>query len=275
MILKYINGIYNFFRHVSGEKRTINVQVAKGSVMARLMHKPPKLAKIHRTLKTLAESSSITITDSQTWTDEPVPFPPRVLPEPARSTPNQLMIIERSSNPNASGLAKSKEVQAVSVPAPIVPAPIVPAPIVPSSNQPKKEEEGFMSLTFVGCTSPDAVFFRYPELVKEFISLQNALYSHFEAHKESIEEPINFDVGFLCAVNCNGRWYRAEVTDIGNFPEINVVLLDKGFSHSVSATEIRRLPDGLDQQQPAVARVSFYNCRPHSGTRWDPNVTQL
>jgi len=231
--------------------------------MARLMHKP--LAKIHRTLKTLAESSSITITDSQTWTDEPVPFPPRVLPEPARGIPNQLKIIERSSNPNASGLAKSKEVQAVSVP----------APIVPSSNQPKKEVEVFMSLTFVGCTSPDAVFFRYPELVKEFISLQNALYSHFEAHKESIEEPINFDVGFLCAVNCNGRWYRAEVTDIGNFPEINVVLLDKGFSHSVSATEIRRLPDGLDQQQPAVARVSFYNCRPHSGTRWDPNVTQL
>lgn len=231
------------------------------------MHKP--LGRIQRTLKVLVESSSTSFGDSPSsdvpdWMLDPVP--PRVSLEPIRSIPNQLMDSERSSNPiNASGLAESKGVQPVSVP----------AQIVPSSNQPEKEVEGFMSLTFVGCTSPDALFFRYPELVKEFCSVQNALYSHFEAHKESIEEPINFDVGFLCAVNCNGRWYRAEVTDIENYPEINVVLLDKGCSRSVSATEIRRLPNGLDQKQPAVFRVSFYNCLPHSRTRWDPNDTQL
>jgi len=151
----------------------------------------------------------------------------------------------------------------------------VPALVPPASSadQPNEEEEISIPITFVGCSSPEAVFFRNRELAKEFFSLQNALYVYFEAHKESVEEPINFDVGFVCAVNCDGRWYRAEVTDVENYPEIAVVLLDKGCSRTVNSTEIRRLPDGLDQAATTVICVSLNRIQPHSGTGWASFVT--
>jgi len=104
------------------------------------------------------------------------------------------------------------------------------------------------------------------ELAKEFFSLQNELCIHFEAHKESIEEPIIFDVGFVCAVNCDGRWYRTEVTDMKSYPEIGAILLDKCCPRTVNATEIRRLPDGLDQAASTFICASFSRIHPQPGT---------
>jgi len=86
-------------------------------------------------------------------------------------------------------------------------------------------------------------------------------------HKELIEEPIN--VGFVCgAVICDGRWYRVEVTDMENYPEIAVILLDKGCLRTVNATEIRRLSDGLDQAAATFISVSFSKIHPQSGNGW-------
>ena len=214
--------------------------------MVRLLDKPSKLGKIYRTLKILAETSSISTIDfsgssSLKKSDKVITVPQTVPLHPIQS--DQLKDFS-SSNDTAAHPTKftNKTVLAL-------------APLVSSPNQLEKEEEFSILITFVGCTSPEAVFFRNRELAKEFFSLQNALYVHFEAHKDSIEEPINFDVGFVCAVNCDGRWYRAEVTDVENYPEITVVLLDKGCSRTVSATEIRRLPDGLDQAAASVISI--------------------
>jgi len=140
-------------------------------------------------------------------------------------------------------------------------------PSVSSANQPKEEEEVSIPISFVGCTSPEADLFRNRELAKECFSLQNELYIHFEAHKESMEEPFNFDAGFVCDVNCDGHLYRAEVTDVENYPKITFILLDKCCSRTVSATEIHRLPDGLDQA------MNFNRIQPHSGTEWASFVT--
>ena len=160
--------------------------------MARLLDKPPKLGKISRTLKILTETSSI----STVYYSGPSSFtisnqvviatePNRVIqsPSPARD------IV--SSNDSA---VHPEDFGSVELMDKTVPALVPP---VSSANQLKKEEEVAILVTFVGCTSPEAVYFRNRELAKEFLSIQNALYVHFEAHKESVEEPINFDVGFV------------------------------------------------------------------------------
>ena len=234
--------------------------------MVRLLDKPSKLGKIYRTLKILAETSSISTIDfsgssSLKISAEVVAAAPTVPLQPIQSTFNQSIDIV-SSNDSA---VHPTEFMNKTVPALVPPA--------SSADQPKEEEELSIPITFVGCNSPEAVFFRNRELAKEFYSLHNALYVHFEAHKESIEEPINFDVGFVCAVNCDGRWYRAEVTDVENYPEITVVLLDKGCSRTVNSTEIRRLPDGLEQAVATVICVSFSRIQPYSGTGWASFVT--
>ena len=232
--------------------------------MVRLLDKPSKLRKIYRTLKILAETSSISIIDcsgssSLKISDEVVTAPSMVPLHPIQSDQPIDFV---SSNDTAVHPTKFMN---KTVPALVPPA--------SSADQPKEEEELSIPITFVGCNSPEAVFFRNRELAKEFYSLQNALYVHFEAHEESIEEPINFDVGFVCAVNCDGRWYRAEVTDVENYPEITVVLLDKGCSRTVNSTEIRRLPDGLEQAVATVICVSFSRIQPYSGTGWASFVT--
>ncbi len=64
-------------------------------------------------------------------------------------------------------------------------------------------------VSFVGCQSPSELFFRTFEMMQEFLKVHNALYTYFEINGEAsaTEEPIYFDVGFLCAVNHGGRWY--------------------------------------------------------------------
>jgi len=250
--------------YLSGEKQTVNDQVAKGSIMARLLYKPPKLGKIYRTLKILAETSSISTIDfsgSSSLKISAEVVAAAVPLQPIQSASYQPMDII-SSNDTA---VHPTEFMNKTVPALVPPA--------SSADLPNVEEEMSIPITFVGCSSPEAVFFRNRELAKEFFSLQNALYVYFEAHKESVEEPINFDVGFVCAVNCDGRWYRAEVMDMENYPEITVFLLDKGCSRTVSSTEIRRLPEGLDQTAATVICVSFSRIQPHPGSGWASFVT--
>ena len=134
--------------------------------MARLLYKPPELGKIYRTLKILAETSSISIIDcsgssSMKISDEVVSAPPTVPLQPIQSDQPIDFV---SSNDTAVHPTKFMN---KTVPALVPPA--------SSADQPKEEEELSIPITFVGCNSPEAVFFRNRELAKEFVSLQNAL----------------------------------------------------------------------------------------------------
>lgn len=144
-----------------------------------------------------------------------------------------------------------------------------------SNNSKLNEEHAIISdVIFVRCESPDALFFRTAELMKEFLRIHNLLFSYFESHKESIEETINFDVGFLCAIQSDRRWYRAEVIDVEEYPKITVCLIDKGFSRKVHASKIHRLPYGLDYVPRTLVQCSLSRLYPPSGTTaWNERVT--
>ena len=105
-----------------------------------------------------------------------------------------------------------------------------------------EEELLFTSITSIGAQSPEALFFRTPELAAKFVKIQNALYKQeTSADEETISGSI--DVGLFCAANFKGRWYRAEVISINKeHPDVVVSLVDKGLSINVHASQIHHLP---------------------------------
>lgn len=126
---------------------------------------------------------------------------------------------------------------------------------------------------FVDCKGPHSVYFRTPELMKEFVKIHNALQSHFLDNSDSTDDPsINFEKSSTCAVKYDGRWYRAEVLDVGEYPRIKVSLLDKADSFHVEADEMRRLPQGLGAIPKTVTCCSFDGI---SETVWNEKMTEL
>lgn len=77
---------------------------------------------------------------------------------------------------------------------------------------------------------------------------------------------ISCEVGHVCAVQSDGRWYRGEVTDIKEYPEILVSLLDKHLSITAHVSEVRRLPEELVDIPRTVLRCSLYGINPASAS---------
>ena len=144
---------------------------------------------------------------------------------------------------------------------------------------PAKEEDYIvLPVPFIGARSPEALFFRTDELANKFIKIQNALYNYFGGHQSGSvidDESVSCDVGFVCAVQSDGRWYRAEVVENENHPDIVVSLLDKDLFVMVNAGEIRSLPEELTNIPRTVLRCSLYGVYPASASSgWSPKVTQ-
>ena len=144
---------------------------------------------------------------------------------------------------------------------------------------PNASKEGLVSfpVTFIGCRTPESIFFRTPELEKELSSLQNALSIHFEAHEESsvYDEPIHLKEGFIGAVESQSICYRVEVIDMVKYPEITVSFIDKGCSLKVLANRIRRLPEEMKRATRMVLRCALSGICPYSSDiEWNPKVTQ-
>lgn len=103
------------------------------------------------------------------------------------------------------------------------------------------------------------------ELMKEFLKLQNTIDSYFETQKDSTDDPINFDIGYVCAVKSLNKWCRAEVVDVEEYSEIGLTLLDKGFYTKVNVSNIRRLPVELNQAPKTILRCTLSDVYPLSG----------
>lgn len=144
-------------------------------------------------------------------------------------------------------------------------------------NRHHEDDSLISSVSFVGCQSPDELFFRSKEMMEKFLKVHNAMYTHFEEQKASAtnKEPINFDVGFLCSVNHGDRWYRAQVVDMERYPDVVVFLLDKGFTFNVAASQIQRIPDGLEGIPSTLIHCSLQGISPPSGSVWEETVAQL
>ena len=102
------------------------------------------------------------------------------------------------------------------------------------------------------------------------------MFAHLEACKESSieDELIHLKVGFVGAVKSQTIWYRVEVIDMANYPEIAVSLLDKPCFLKVHANIIRRLPEEMKRAHKMVLRCSLSRVFPLSGIEWNPKVTQ-
>ena len=132
-------------------------------------------------------------------------------------------------------------------------------------------EVNSVTVSFVGCNSPDELFFRTSKMMEEFVQVQNAPHSTFMGvHEAAHQEPINFDMGFLCAVNHEGRWYRAQVVDMEYYPDVIVFLLDKGITCNVTS-EIQRIPDRLEEIPNTLICCSLYEVYPHFWERLGRN----
>lgn len=138
-----------------------------------------------------------------------------------------------------------------------------------------QEELTLIPAFFVGCISPNAVYFRTPKLAKRFIELQNDLRSHFEAQLMHLPEGrIKLFVGFNGALQSGDRWFRAKVVDVGNYPEIGVYLVDVALFLYVNAKEILHLPDEFKTRPMTLLCLSFSGVHPPSGVDWDPKATK-
>ena len=150
--------------------------------------------------------------------------------------------------------------------------------IDPAKSLVKEEDHVILPVTFAGAQSPDALFFRTPELSGKFVQIQNALYNYFDCqHGESVMDgSISCaEVGFVCAVQFVGRWYRARVLDVENHPDVVLSLLDKGLSIMAHASQIRRLPEELADIPRTVLHCSLSGIYPSSASSgWSPEVTQ-
>jgi len=129
-------------------------------------------------------------------------------------------------------------------------------------------EEFSLPVTFVSCQSPESLLFRTPELVKKFIRLHTRLQTYFD-QGSATKEMVYLKVGFIGAIYCQESWFRVEVINTENYPEIGVFLLDKGCSRSVHAREIRRLPEGLDEIPMTLLRCSLYGIYPPYACGWN------
>ncbi len=81
---------------------------------------------------------------------------------------------------------------------------------------------------------------------------------------------------FFCAIQSDGRWYRAEVIENENHPDIVVSRLDKDLFGMVHAGQIRRLPEELKEMPGALLYCSLSGVYPASASSgWSPKVTHL
>jgi len=137
------------------------------------------------------------------------------------------------------------------------------------------QEEETIPVTFVHCESPENIFCRTPELVKKFIRLQSALRTFFSARKIPSEETtIIFSIGLIYAVHYEGEWFRAEIVDIKDYPNITVSLLDVGCFRTVSSIDLHHLPEELTKLSKTVLCCSLHGIAPLCGTKWDVKATQ-
>jgi len=137
------------------------------------------------------------------------------------------------------------------------------------------EEEQTVPVIFVGCQSPDDIYFRTPELVRKFIRVQDALSTLFDSRKTSSEVVTsNLYIGLVCAVYCEGKWFRSKIIEMEKYPYIIVRLRDVGCSRKVNISDIRRLPEEFANLQRTVLHCSLYGINPLGGTTWDGKTTQ-
>ena len=142
---------------------------------------------------------------------------------------------------------------------------------------PNHQELTLIPAFFVGCTSPNAVYFRTPKLANRFITLQHDLRSFFEAQLVDLSEgPTKLFVGFICALQFDDRWFRAKVVDVENYPEIGVYLVDIAIFLYVNAKEILHLPGRFKTNPKTLLCFSFSGVCPPSGgsVDWDPKATK-
>ncbi len=144
----------------------------------------------------------------------------------------------------------------------------------------RNDEEKLMTLlavSFFECQSPESIIFHTECFQETFVRIQNELNNIYSNRSSCCdEEPINFDVGFRCAVFCQNTWYRAEVVDVDSYPEIVVSLLDTGFTLFVNASKVRRLPDLLCNIPRMVLRCSLSGLYSPCGMGcWDESTIDL
>lgn len=141
----------------------------------------------------------------------------------------------------------------------------------------KKEDLVIFPVTFIGARNPNDLFFRTPELADMFIKIQQALYACFcdQQFESAIQGSISCDIGYVCAVQSDGRWYRAKIVENVNHPDVVLSLLDKDLFVMVHVDEIRCLPMELTDIPRTVLRCSLYGISPAPGSSgWNPKVTQ-
>jgi len=139
-------------------------------------------------------------------------------------------------------------------------------------TQPLDHEVGIVA-TFVWCDSPESIYFRTSQLTKKYHELKKLIKQQFR-NIEPQTEPLNFEVGFPCAVFCDYDWCRAEVIDTDAYPECTVSLMDKGYQRKVQAVDIYPMTPELEIFPRTVLPVSLCGVYPPPGGVWDDNVAK-
>ena len=106
-------------------------------------------------------------------------------------------------------------------------------------------------------------------------SINEALSTLFDSRKTSPEvATTNLNIGLVCAVYCEGKWFRAEIVEMQKYPDIIVCLRDVGCYRNVNISDIRRLPEEFANLPRTVLRCSLDGINPLCGTTWDGKTTQ-
>lgn len=135
------------------------------------------------------------------------------------------------------------------------------------------EEMSLGPLLFCWCESPNAIYVQTREMRDKLSKLIEEMNQHYQDTEPTGSAYI--EIGYKCAVFCDGCWWRAVLTNNDSFPLYRVHLLDRGNQRTVHASDLRPLEDGFQGTEKLVYRLCLKGIYPKTGNFWGDDVNFL
>lgn len=129
-----------------------------------------------------------------------------------------------------------------------------------------------IDVIFSWCDNPHGIYVRTCEMRDQLRELRNRMQKHYKNAK--LNKAINFDVGFVCAVYTDTKWYRVEVVGMDNYPECDVYLIDTGYQRKIHANDIYQLEPEFEEFPRLTMQCSLFGLNPPYNGNWEESVSK-
>lgn len=143
---------------------------------------------------------------------------------------------------------------------------------VTAASELMSHNETSIPVIFSHCATPNAIYFLTWEMSKRFLALESRLQKHYQNVVQPLKN-LHFEVGFLCAVYMDNKWWRGKITEEINSREYMVKFVDIDLQCKISMDNIYPLAkefEGCD-----LLKCSLHGVYPPAGGLWSHEVCNL